>query len=138
MSQKNMPRQCRKCKKLFVPMGVNQNCPECVQKLDDAFVKVREFLYESPGASMEEILDVSPDVTTADVDRWIREGRLLTAQGSTLGKCGRCGKPIQGGRLCGECAQAIGTMYQAPDKSSLQTSVERTGKMRVGRDKEKR
>jgi ribosomal protein L32 len=92
---------------------------------------VREFLYDNPTASMEELLAVDEEIRPGDIERWLREGRLLISKGSTLLKCGRCGKAISGGRVCLDCSHAVSSMY-APDKTTFQTAEDRTGKMRVG------
>jgi len=93
---------------------------------------VREHLYDNPTATMDELLAVDAEITPGDIERWLRDGRLLIAKGSALLKCGRCGKPIQGGRLCPTCSQAVGQMYPSPDKTAFQTAEDRTGKMRTG------
>jgi len=100
--------------------------------LDDLLTMVREYLYDNPTASMEDLLAVDQEITPGDIERWLRDGRLLIAKGSTLLKCGRCGKPIAGGRVCPTCSQAVSKMYPTPDKSAFQTSEDRAGKMRTG------
>jgi ribosomal protein L32 len=81
---------------------------------------------------MEELLAVDEEITPGDIERWLRDGRLLIAKGSTLLKCARCGKPIQGGRVCLACSQAVSQMLPKQDKNALPTAEDRTGKMRVG------
>lgn len=100
-------RNCARCGKLFLYRG-SPYCPEC-QKLDEEdFAKVKDYLYENPGASVMEVSEatqVSPD----KVLRYLKEGRLeLTSeQDSILLRCERCGKPIRTGRYCEACIAEI-------------------------------
>ena len=135
MSERMTARQCRRCRKLYIPVGLNPNCPECVRRIDEAFVRVRDYLYSHPSASMDELIELG-DVTPADVDGWLREGRLLVSKDTKLIVCVRCGKPISSGKLCGDCAGTIGSMY-APDREQIQ-SANRDGRMHIENLKNKK
>ena len=47
-------RNCPQCGKLFVYSHRNL-CPECLKKDEQDFDTVRDFLYDNPQASLEEI-----------------------------------------------------------------------------------
>lgn len=99
---------CRKCRKLFNYLGYGPRiCPECAKKDEENFKKVKEFLYENPGAMLPTIsreTGVSSDV----IIRYLREGRIEVADGSAIEiPCERCGRPIKSGRFCDSCISSL-------------------------------
>jgi predicted amidophosphoribosyltransferase len=95
-------KQCARCDKLFEYRG-NPNCPNCVQELDDIFVKVRNFLYDHPRADADAIHEAC-GADEEDVLRWLREGRLILSPDSAAALlCQICGEPIRSGRFCESC-----------------------------------
>ena len=51
-------RNCRRCNKIFQYRG-SKYCPSCMLDLDQIFIKVRDYIYENPNAT---IVDVSQEV----------------------------------------------------------------------------
>ena len=95
-------RTCRRCRKLFQYHG-NPNCPDCVHAIDQQFTAVKNYLYDRPGATMDEIVEET-GADKANIVRWLREGRLLLAeQGPPLLECEICHVPIRAGRFCDAC-----------------------------------
>jgi len=97
-------RNCPVCGKVFVFVTRNL-CPECAAKEEEEFRKVKDYLYEFPGATMEEISEKT-GVSTKRILEFLREGRLILKKENVniLLRCEMCGAPILAGRLCEKCA----------------------------------
>ncbi len=108
-------RQCRRCRKLFQYIG-NPQCPACVQELDNIFNKVRNYLYDNPRASIEQICD-DCGAEESNILGWLREGRLILNDHSAgILPCEGCGASIASGRYCDACAKRV--------KSDLQSTAQ--------------
>jgi predicted amidophosphoribosyltransferase len=105
MNQFNV-RACTFCGRLFQSTGPNI-CPECSVKLDEDFVRVREYLYDNPGHV--DVLDIvnNTGVSEKAVLRLIKDGRLSRkgSEGEADLRCAICGAPISSGRLCRRCME---------------------------------
>lgn len=101
-------RNCRRCKKIFnyIPGGP-KICPECRQQTENDFKKVKEYIYENKGCSINEVSEAT-GVSTREIMHFLREERLEVSEGlaSEL-KCEKCGRPIKSGRLCKECMESF-------------------------------
>jgi len=51
-------RNCPICGKVFVKINRNL-CPECIEKEEKEFELVRKYLKDNPGASVEEIAEIT-------------------------------------------------------------------------------
>lgn len=101
-------KNCEDCGRLFMSAGALR-CPECLDKEEAVFARIRDYVWEHPGVTVEEVvreLGVKPEKVLA----YLREGRLAI-KGLT---CQNCGAPIAMGRLCQRCV------------GELQTDVDRT------------
>jgi predicted amidophosphoribosyltransferase len=121
MSQFNV-KVCAFCGKLFQSMGPDI-CPECSVKLDEEFVRVREYLYDNPGHI--DVMDIvnNTGVSEKAVLRFIKDGRLarkVSTEEAGL-RCAICGAPISAGRLCRRCMDewkaGTGKRETAPEKA---------------------
>ncbi|MDA8233875.1 MAG: hypothetical protein M0Z31_03530 [Clostridia bacterium] len=109
-------KNCVKCGKLF--MYVNRSvCPECVEKEEQDYNKVRDYLREHPGAQVEEI-GRETGVEENLIMRFLREGRLITTASPEL-ECLSCGAPIPYGRLCEKCSKAVSHDIEVVHKEKL-------------------
>ena len=101
-------RNCKKCGKIFNYIGGEQTCSVCRQLDEDDFKRVKEYLYDNPGASMSEISSVL-DISVEKIKRFLREGRLeiVNQEGNIFLECVHCGKAIKSGRLCPECERDL-------------------------------
>lgn len=98
---------CKGCGRLFNQFSNEKICPECTKKLEDKFQEVKKYLNEHPSASMEEVSKEN-DVTTKQIKQWVREERLVFAEGSLDGiECEQCGVLIRTGRYCDSCKASI-------------------------------
>ena len=114
-------RNCKGCGKLFNYLSGPPLCPNCLKALDTKFSEVKEYIYEHPGAGIQEVSEEN-EVSIAQIKKWIREERLSFADDSPIGvECEGCGKTIKTGRYCPLCKDKmthnLGEMYkEAPKK----------------------
>lgn len=97
-------RNCRKCGKIFTYMGGSPICPACKQLDEEDFKRIKEFLYNNPGASLNHVSS-ELDISVEKIKRFLKDGRLeiVSEEGNMFLECESCGKAIKSGRLCGEC-----------------------------------
>lgn len=112
-------RNCKNCGKLFNYIGGQPVCPTCAKALDEKFAQVKEYIYTHPGAGMQEVSEEN-EISTAQIQKWIREERLSFAEDSMVGiECENCGTMIRTGRFCQSCkdklANNLGNLYKEPE-----------------------
>lgn len=94
---------CKMCGKLFYYQFGAPICIKCRDILDEKFEKVKEYIYENPGATVQVISDAN-DVSTHQIIKWVREERLEFTPDSIVGvDCEICGITIKTGRFCKSC-----------------------------------
>lgn len=112
-------RNCKTCGKLFNYIGGAPLCPACSKALDVKFTVVKDYIYNHPGAGMQEVAEQN-DVTIPQIQKWIREERLAFSESSLVGiECENCGVSIRTGRFCKSCkeklANNLGNVYKEPE-----------------------
>lgn len=97
-------RNCKSCGAMFNSVNRERLCPSCTKKLEETFIKVKEYIRENPNATIAQVSDDN-DVSVNQIRNWIREERLIMSEASAdMGIfCERCGKAIRSGRLCPDC-----------------------------------
>jgi hypothetical protein len=107
---KTMPdvRNCRKCGKVYSYLGGSPICPACKQLEEEDFKRIKEYLYDNPRASLNQV-SVELDISVEKIKRFLRDGRLeiLSDDGNLILECESCGKSIKSGRYCGECERDL-------------------------------
>ena len=126
-------RNCRGCGRLFNYLQGPHLCPACMQKLEEKFSQVKDYLEDNPHATIPEIAKDN-EVSTRQIEQWIREERLSFSDDSPIGiACEVCGATIRTGRYCERCkndlANRLGSMY-----GSRSSTVD-TDKIRERREK---
>jgi flagellar operon protein (TIGR03826 family) len=118
---KNMDvRNCKNCGKLYNYIsGLPPLCSACQKVIEEKFSIVKEYIYNHPGAGIAEVAEEN-DVTTMQIQKWIREERLTFSEDSPVGiECENCGAMIKTGRFCKPCkdklANNLGSMYREPE-----------------------
>jgi hypothetical protein len=97
-------RTCRWCRRLY--QGISDSfCPECVQKMDDAFVTVRAYLDSHPKANATDITKAT-GLEEKIVLQLLRDERLQEYTHYTM-RCGVCGRAIEEGKFCGGCKKMM-------------------------------
>ncbi len=95
---------CVRCKKAFAVVS-GPVCPACLQKEEEQFESVKEFLEDNPGATMEEISD-GTEVPVKRISKFIKDGRLEGVSGTSF-NCSKCGAKITKGNYCADCAKKL-------------------------------
>ena len=121
-------RNCKSCGKLYNYIsGQPPLCNTCLKLLEEKFAVVKEYIYNHPGAGMQEVAEEN-DVSTMQIQKWIREERLAFSEDSVVGiECENCGTMIKTGRFCKACKDKLvnnlGSLYKEeepqPKKFSL-------------------
>lgn len=99
-------RNCKRCGKIYRYDGFSL-CSSCRRNDEVDFKKVKEYIYDFPGANISEV----HEATEVDIDKiigFLREGRLEVAEeGNLLLECERCGVSITTGRFCDKCTSEL-------------------------------
>ena len=99
-------RNCRRCGRLMIYVGIPV-CEKCLRKEEEYYDIVRRYLDEHPRSSVREIADAT-GVPVDIIIQFVRQGSLVALEAaSEILECEICGKPIQMGRVCPECAQEL-------------------------------
>jgi len=107
-------KQCEFCRVPFQSVG-GRVCNDCLKKLDEDFILVREYLYEHDRAGIEEVCEAT-GVSRKNIMYLLKEERLIVGDddgnsGSIL-TCESCRKPISTGRMCAGCKKEVLTAIQ--------------------------
>ncbi|MBQ8280018.1 MAG: flagellar protein [Roseburia sp.] len=128
-------KNCKGCNRLFQYIGGVPLCPACREALEDKFAEVKEYIYQNPGTSINQVAEAT-DVSTKQIKQWIREDRLVLSEASPDGiLCEHCGVPICSGRFCDKCKNQMASSFSAaisrPSTPTPERKIEKTGnKMR--------
>ena len=102
-------KQCEFCRRPHKDMGKGV-CVECLLKLDEDFIEIREYLYEHENANVEEVSEAT-GVSRKSIFYLLKEERLLVGEESEnaggILKCESCKKPIRTGRMCVFCKKEV-------------------------------
>lgn len=115
--------KCKRCKNLFNKIVDKDICPACMEKEEEEFQKVKDFLKRYPEKKLEEISEETGVDKKVILD-FIREGRLQLAEIQGEGEfalltCERCGKSIVTGRFCEDCRKKLAALLSSDgDKPS--------------------
>ena len=90
-------RNCRKCNRLFNYVTGLPICPACKEDLEKKFQEVKSYIQEHRTVPLTVVAE-DCDVDVAQLKQWVREERLVFAEGSGVGvECEICGVPIARG-----------------------------------------
>ena len=107
-------KQCDFCRRPHQMLS-NKLCTVCVVKLDEDFIKIRDYIYDHEGAGAEEV-SVATGVPKKSILYLLKEERLSIGgevEGALL-LCESCKKPVRSGRLCASCKnEVMSSMQQA-------------------------
>ena len=98
---------CRSCGRLFNQIANERICANCKKKLEDKFQEVKNYLRDNPNSTIKELAQAN-EISTKQIEQWIREERLVFADGSPGGiPCESCGKLIHSGKYCDQCRRDL-------------------------------
>ena len=123
--------KCKGCGDLFNSFA-GPFCPKCMHEIDYKYKIVRDYLYDNPNETMEQ---VSQETETPEwmLMYFLRDGRLNIMNASGLIRCENCGKSITTGRYCNECTMKLGSKIQgALPKKHEQEKTDGKGRMHTG------
>lgn len=95
-------KQCSQCKGIFQVYANESICPKCMEKLDQDYMKVRDYLYQHPRADIMELTE-GTGVAEKHILNFLREERLSLAEPTQELLCASCAKPIKKGKYCEQC-----------------------------------
>lgn len=98
-------RNCPSCGKIYIYTG-QRFCPVCMQKEETLFEQVEGYLHDHPGANLEAVAKGTGIAKEIILD-FIRRGRLVTLTAEGMLRCEICGRPIDQGRICNDCADEL-------------------------------
>jgi len=126
-------RNCRRCKRIFMYTTGPQLCDACKKQEEEDFEKVRKFLREFPGATIQEVSSAT-GVSAQLIYRFLKEGRLEVAENSPIALlCENCGVRITSGRFCVNCSKKLANEMIATGRTLLNSM----GKKKSGSDGDK-
>lgn len=97
---------CPKCGRLMAK-GIRLLCPNCHQELEAQYEKCLKYLRENRKCTLAELSEAT-GVTTAQITKFIREGRISIAEFSNMAyECEVCGTSIREGNLCDSCRSRL-------------------------------
>ena len=122
-------KNCEKCGRKFGAMSSETLCTKCsAENIETDFKKVRDYLYDNPGASVTEVSDET-GVAERIILKLLKDERIeIVDESNGLLACERCGVSIKSGRVCDDCknelakdlmgaAKTLRPEEKAPDKS---------------------
>lgn len=121
-------KNCSKCGRVFAYNGIDV-CSRCSSNDEEDFKKVKEYLYDHPGATVSEVSEET-GVTEKQILRYLRESRIeIREADNCLLDCERCGKAIRSGRFCDECVISMKKDFNTimKPKTAEKKVVEKTG-----------
>ncbi|SDY61189.1 hypothetical protein [Tindallia californiensis] len=78
-------------------------CLECAKESGDPYKRVRDYVYDHPGATVLEAEEAT-GVSRSLIMRYVREGRIsLLEKRSMMRVCKTCGVAVDYGDYCFEC-----------------------------------
>ena len=127
-------KNCKDCGKLFNYIGGAPLCPACLKKMDEKYAVVKEYIYDHPGASINEVSEEC-EVSINQIKKWVRDEKLSFSDDSPIGlACESCGKIIKTGRFCKECkarlANEVESFREKPKIQAVKKQVNESAKMR--------
>ena len=96
-------KNCKRCGKTFNCLTGSDICPVCVELEEQEFKKVKNYLYDHPGATLSEIVSAL-NTKVETIKKFLREERLeIVYDTNFILHCERCGVPIKTGGFCHVC-----------------------------------
>ncbi|AOY75639.1 TIGR03826 family flagellar region protein [Clostridium formicaceticum] len=124
-------RNCANCGRAFAYAG-SELCSRCDTTIEEDFKKVKDYLYDHPGANIIEVSEAT-GVSEKKILRFLREKRIeIKEEDNLLLDCQRCGIAIRSGRFCDACTielqkeftEAVKPAKQEAERKKLLTSTE--------------
>jgi len=113
-------KNCKRCRKIFMWAMGPQLCEDCKRLEEEDFEKVRRFVREYPGATIQEVSDAT-EVSQNTIHKYLKEGRLEVTENSPIAiQCENCGARIRSGRFCPKCSAVLARDMMSAGKSLIE------------------
>ncbi|MGI6084083.1 MAG: flagellar operon protein YvyF [Acetivibrionales bacterium] len=100
-------KNCRRCRRIFMHTTGPQICDACKKIEEEEFERVRLFVRDFPGATIQEV-SRETQVPIQLIYRFLKEGRLEVSESSPIALlCENCGVRIKSGRFCITCSKRL-------------------------------
>ncbi len=112
--------KCRRCSKVFTLMGaLGQLCPNCIRDEEETYLKVRSFVKDNPGVSVQEVSEIL-GISRTKILGYIKEERLeVTSSSKASLHCKNCGKTITTGVFCMDCKRVHSDVKKMDDDKAV-------------------
>lgn len=108
-------RNCPSCGKIFNRLR-RDICPACVQKEDQEYELVRDFIYDHPSVDVQGLHE-GTGVAVDTIMKFLREDRLVNISKSLVLECESCGTGIASGRFCDSCKAGLTKDFSSVGKT---------------------
>lgn len=132
--------QCKFCSKPFHSIG-GKVCPNCLDEIDEDYVKIRDYIYDNPGKLDIDAVCEATGVHKKVVLYLLEEKRLIFSTPVSGGlSCSICHRPISEGAMCDSCKKSLSnTLNSVVAKPAVQKKAPlpsggKTAKMHLKRD----
>jgi len=127
-------KNCRRCKRIFMYAVGPQLCEECKKLEEEEFERVRKFVREYPGATMQEVSEAT-EVSMQMIYKFVKDGRLEVSEGSPIAlQCENCGVRITSGRFCVNCSKKLASDMMRAGRTLGDSLGRKAGDKRDDRD----
>jgi len=110
-------------------------CQSCLQKEEEEYKKVFQFMTSRPSATAQEIA-AETQVDLKDILRFVRENRLQLVKSDPSLKCENCGNSILVGKICANCRKKLGENLKK-DIDKMKRDIHKTTEnYSISRDKQ--
>ncbi|MGB4465716.1 MAG: hypothetical protein WBI55_06305 [Eubacteriales bacterium] len=124
-----MPLQkCRYCGNIYSTTTNTSVCQNCINIVDDAYSKVRAYLYSDPEERDFESILKETGITEKTLNYLIDEGWVVI-DGSKLNgrkKCVTCGVAISEGILCSDCMSKVSGIFKQQNNTTNKEKAKST------------
>lgn len=128
-------KNCKRCRKIIMYAMGPQLCDDCKKLEEEEFNKVRKFVRDYPGASIQEV-SAATEVSQNAILKYLKDGRLEVSEDSPIAiQCENCGARIRSGRFCGACSNTLARDMMSAGRT-LRTETPREDRDAASRDQE--
>lgn len=100
-------KNCKRCRKIIMYSVGPQLCEDCKKLEEEEFTKVRKFVRDYPGATIQEVSEAT-EVAQNTIHKYLKDGLLEVAENSPIAiQCENCGARIRSGRFCAQCSATL-------------------------------
>lgn len=122
-------KNCRRCRRLFNYISGQPICPACREEIEKEFQKVKQYIQEHRNSSVSQVAEEC-EVEESQIRQWVREERLMFADGVSGITCETCGTLISSGRFCDKCkaqmVNALSAVGRRPEAAAPVQAPKRT------------